>query len=700
MANDTKIESDYRVLVGVSAVVKSCLLQLTLVALLCITSCKESIDGTDADQLDKKMRVITDSILVRGNLTPAEGSFLDSVYMGASGVGINQVAHKLIVLATASDASADKLRHADSAISLLENKFTASEKSAKLLMRAANIRGGVNFSMKRYDEALRDYTQLKISMNQVSDSCEHTAYYENMARLLYAQGKLSDAVHYFKMVINLTEKCRPLHAYTIIQEQLGNVALCYDLVGMFDSAHYYYNTALDFIERNKNGYEPTEDRNARIPLMKAVIEGNIGELLMTEGKYQEAEQYLLKSIEVTRDKDNSFATGNLLSLLKIYLRNNNLQKAGAVVKELEEKVEAAPLTGYHAELYKIRAEYFRLLGDYPTAYNNLMNSVAFRDSVSKRDWQFATMDVVREFENREQKSINEVLRKDNELQRSYLLIFIISTVLALVIAGMVWYSLKRKSEYVARLKKLNNEIEAKNKDLYDTLHSLEESHTENTRLLRTVAHDLRNPVGGITTIAYTLRNKETSPELKQALDLIHDAASDSLDLIKDLLTYKKKGMEIFKEMVDLGRLIQQCCQIMQLKAEEKRQRLKLELEQAKVPAHREKLYRVISNLISNAIKFSPEYSDIKVQLQNTSTGILITVKDQGIGIPGHLQEKIFTIEPEGLRTGTTGEESYGLGLAICQKIVKEHQGRIWFESEEGKGTAFFVSLPAGDPDIQ
>jgi len=105
------------------------------------------------------------------------------------------------------------------------------------------------------------------------------------------------------------------------------------------------------------------------------------------------------------------------------------------------------------------------------------------------------------------------------------------------------------------------------------------------------------------------------------------------------------------------------------------------------------MWRVISNIVNNAIKFSPEQSVIDIKLKRKEHSVLLSVHDTGIGIPKALQDKIFNMSPEVSRTGTIGEESYGLGLSISQKIIEEHQGKIWFESTDGKGSVFYVELP-------
>jgi two-component system sensor histidine kinase VicK len=107
----------------------------------------------------------------------------------------------------------------------------------------------------------------------------------------------------------------------------------------------------------------------------------------------------------------------------------------------------------------------------------------------------------------------------------------------------------------------------------------------------------------------------------------------------------------------------------------------------------EKIWRVISNLISNAIKFSPNNADIKVKVANGNNEVKISVSDNGIGIPDNIKNDVFNTFTNAKRTGTAGEKSFGLGLSICRQIIENHNGKIWFESNAGKGTTFYISLP-------
>jgi two-component system sensor histidine kinase VicK len=97
--------------------------------------------------------------------------------------------------------------------------------------------------------------------------------------------------------------------------------------------------------------------------------------------------------------------------------------------------------------------------------------------------------------------------------------------------------------------------------------------------------------------------------------------------------------------------------------------------------------------MGNAIKFSYENSSIQLSLTQAEGKVLITVKDSGIGIANKGSEHIFDMFTESKTYGTKGEKPHGIGLSIALQVARAHGGDIWFESEEGKGTTFYLSLP-------
>ena len=106
-----------------------------------------------------------------------------------------------------------------------------------------------------------------------------------------------------------------------------------------------------------------------------------------------------------------------------------------------------------------------------------------------------------------------------------------------------------------------------------------------------------------------------------------------------------------------------------------------------------KFSQAINNLISNAIKFTHDNGIIVVGIEEKEETVLITVEDNGIGIPANRQEGLFEKFTKARRPGIKGEPSVGLGMSIIKTIVEWHNGKIWFESEENVGSKFFIEIP-------
>ena len=244
------------------------------------------------------------------------------------------------------------------------------------------------------------------------------------------------------------------------------------------------------------------------------------------------------------------------------------------------------------------------------------------------------------------------------------------------------------------LKAKNSEIIYKNEELLNMLESLEQSHRDKQKLLHVVAHDLRSPVGSITMLCGLLKDKQVEAEkITDAIELIAKSANNALELINELLQDPAAARTLKNEYLNLTDKIRYCVEVLKHKAAEKNQRIIFDEIPINMYGDREKLVRVFHNLISNAIKFSMPNTTIHITMQTDKGQVLIKITDQGIGFPPGLDENIF-LQPGSLnRTGTAGEPSYGLGLSIVYQIVKAHKGLIWFNSEEGKGTSFYIEFP-------
>jgi signal transduction histidine kinase len=217
------------------------------------------------------------------------------------------------------------------------------------------------------------------------------------------------------------------------------------------------------------------------------------------------------------------------------------------------------------------------------------------------------------------------------------------------------------------------------------------------KILNAVAHDLRSPISNIASISkMMLQNARVDEDQRELIKLIEHSSDTSLTLINDLMQNSNDIIDpALLEEVDLCQLIRQLIPMLQFRANEKNISIQTEIchYPLTITIDPDRIERVITNLVNNAIKFSHEKSIISIFLRQEEVHALIIVKDQGIGIENEKHEEIFDMFTKAKRKGTAGEKSFGLGLSICKQLIEQHRGSISVESEAGKGSSFIVRLP-------
>jgi signal transduction histidine kinase len=215
-------------------------------------------------------------------------------------------------------------------------------------------------------------------------------------------------------------------------------------------------------------------------------------------------------------------------------------------------------------------------------------------------------------------------------------------------------------------------------------------------ILGIVAHDLRNPLAAIKTIAMVMEGDETiNADNQDNLQMIKSACDKAVSIINDLLeTAQNETLEFDIEATELNQFLQKVVNDWKRNTNA---RVNLLYYGTAEPVfsgiNTEKMQRVMDNLISNAIKFSDD-SNVEVSLQALNSQVIINVKDFGMGIPNDLLPFVFDRFSKASRKGIRGEESVGLGLSIVRQIVKKHGGEIEVDSVEQHGTTFTIKLPS------
>lgn len=231
-----------------------------------------------------------------------------------------------------------------------------------------------------------------------------------------------------------------------------------------------------------------------------------------------------------------------------------------------------------------------------------------------------------------------------------------------------------------------------------TLRPIEKMVEEQKRFVADASHELRTPLTAMRTEnEVALRDKKLNLEgAKQLLKSNLEETNKMQELSNYLLTlsrYQTKGFQFKKEPVDLHQVIHSVLETHQSTIKKRSIKIITKGQRVIVNAHKESLIELLNILVDNAIKYSFSKGSINIETQKTSTGVLLSVHDNGIGIKPndlpHIFDRFYRAEPSRSKLRTDG---YGLGLSIAKEIVDYHSGLIEVQSNARTGTTFKIKL--------
>jgi heavy metal sensor kinase len=229
------------------------------------------------------------------------------------------------------------------------------------------------------------------------------------------------------------------------------------------------------------------------------------------------------------------------------------------------------------------------------------------------------------------------------------------------------------------------------------LDRLEEGVDEKHRLIANASHELRAPLTAMRSeLDVTLGGDELPPEAREVLESAREEVDRMSRTVGNLLTLARVDegrLELLKERVDLREASAVAANSLRHQAAAKGIEVEVNGAFCEAQADPQRLHETLTNLIHNAIKFSPDGSVVHVTSWRNSSEVGVTVTDAGPGIPAdaraHIFERFYRVDRDRGRDGGGS----GLGLAIASEITNAHGGRMWVNSEEGKGSAFSLALP-------
>lgn len=526
------------------------------------------------------------------------------------------------------------------------------------------IKGNIQLGLRYFNEGNIHYRKLQDSSNIVQTLM-------NIAILYEVMGREKKSSTNYNLALELGKKISHDSIFSLV---IYNYIIKYPKKFSKDSLNYYLNKGRNIAAKYKDkrillaydqltadNYIKNNQFDKGMALLKLANDdalknnlSNVSVIILTDMGDQMYQRDKLTAIQY-------YKQGLTIAIQKGYLVDSELlaRKLAAAYAELKDY--------YNAYLF---SKQYQEINDKIDAQENLFG-IDYQDFAAKEQ-QLESSNLLAKYQSR------------------LLILAIVISVMAIVMIIILWRSWKstQKSREALRLQFQHAEV---------TMHDLETMNKNYARLIKIVAHDLRNPIGAVGAMTSMLAEKEMDEDDSELIELIQTSINNSLNLINDLLkTDFEQKHDIHKEETSFDGLLNECVQLLRFKAKDKRQQLIFNTDtNIKMNIDREKISRVINNLVGNAIKFSPVGSNIYINTKVSESGTITTVKDAGIGIPLKMQDKVFDPFTSARRKGTGGEQPFGLGLYISKQIIEAHHGKIWLKSEPDQGTEFFVELPFG-----
>lgn len=523
----------------------------------------------------------------------------------------------------------------------------------------------VHREASNYTLAFEDAISAIRIFEQLNDNQGLAFTYINLGNIFTEQNIYNEALKYYQKALEIRR---------IQKEPIG----LGQALGLIANTYFKLNKtkdALDTYFETEKICNQTENKRGL-----AQTWNGIAKVLTLQNKFNVAIEYRKKSLKLFNELqyiDESVITSGQLSILYAKTKNFSLgQKHISDAVNLNTKIKSRETK---IELYRMAGEFYEICHRndsslfYYKKYMHIKDSVQYNANVSK----FAEIEAL--YLNDKAIKENTILSKDIEANKHQTIYLILIIFLVIFIAVLTYTRFNSMRETNKKLNELNA--------MKDTF-------------FRIIAHDLKSPfnaVFGYLSIMKTDYNNLSDEEKLFFINSIDGAIGKSYQLLEQLLLWSRSNtgkLEFNPVELDIEKIINDNIHLLTPVAAQKDITLAhISAGSIKIKADEEMIKTVIRNFVSNSIKFTNPNGKVEVISGMKGKSLLITIKDNGVGMNEEQSKNLFRIDKSSSTTGTKGEQGTGLGLIICKEFVDKHNGKITVESVKGEGTKFTISLP-------
>lgn len=510
----------------------------------------------------------------------------------------------------------------------------------------------------QFEEASKYISEAMIFISQ--KKMKRKMPYMTMASIMAGQNKIKDAVYYYQKAIAEKRKKQEDGIPSLLSD-LGNL---YYRNKQYDVARKYYLEGLAIAQETQSqrdfGY----------------LSDNVGLSFYREKKYRQAIPWQLKGLNYRRKIQSKLdIIANLNNIGNTYLSLHQYDSAFYYANESFELSSKFNEHIFLKEVSELLANTYKGMGnlDSAFAYQNL--AYQYLDSIAQKQQKQAAKIAFVRMEASKQVLDNELLKAKNR-QLSLIGILLVTFLLGFgTMIIFIWMQNKKRKKLTEKLNQTNEKLIQVDrfKDMMTGM----------------IVHDLKNPLNTVLSIS-------THPLVLQAGKQMLNLTLNILDVQK----FENASIHLTLSDQSLLYIIQKALSELEFLVERKNLMIVLECEASiVVKTDEEILKRVFVNLLTNAVKFSPNNGKISIIAKNRIQDILVEVKDEGKGIANENLASIFERykQVEAKNSGLVG--STGLGLAFCKMAIEAQEGKIWADSELGKGTSFYFTLLTCDANV-
>ncbi|WP_165823920.1 tetratricopeptide repeat-containing sensor histidine kinase [Pseudochryseolinea flava] len=631
----------------------------------------------------------------------------------------------------------------DSALSHLDHA-TALFTSIQNYRRLANVhlfKGQVNDYQAKYTVALDHYKTALTLIESYADDAIKFKILNSMGITYFNRGSYETALGYYMDALKVCEKFDNKLYYASVLNNIGVVnmsVLQYDAaleyfqkylrtmrdlghtqfiaVALLNVGEVYmkkrsYESAIQYLDSALVTYRQVDEKRGM-----ALAHGNLGECYFLRKDFVRAERHFNQAIEIAEAiKSEEALLKGLLGAAELYIKMDQREKAA---RHLDRAHQIAKRTGsmlWLEKTYLFNAKLDSVRKNYEGAYGWFKAYSALNDSLfnERKSQQVLQMRELYESEKKDKEILllSEAKKMEALKASSNQKLLIISAIffIAIIMAILYWLTVKSRhstvleeqhtkiTEAYKELKLLVDKVEEQNKSLAQKNEALEELHREKDGLIGVVAHDLRAPLNRISGLVHLLSfNPQLTRDDKELITIIEKVCTQGNGLIRDLLEINQYENSQVVEVSTIDLVAQAKKMSAHFGASLMQKNIRFAIDtpaEVSISSNASYLDRILDNLITNAIKFSPAGKEVQLRVVRKEESVDIIVADQGQGFhPDDLPHLFRKFKKLSARP-TAGESSTGLGLSIVKTLVEKIGGTVRIDSEWGKGAAVTITLP-------